>query len=76
MIKAVVLMMNHIGEGEKGRKLEMALDICCQFEKKLVMTGRDTGATGDEFAQYVMDTIQRPDLEQAWNSYVGAAKSS
>ena len=76
MIKAVVLMMNHIGEGEKGRKLEMALDICCQFEKKLFMTGRDTGATGDEFAQYVMDTIQRPDLEQAWNSYVGAAKSS
>ncbi|MBO4349274.1 MAG: isocitrate/isopropylmalate dehydrogenase family protein, partial [Candidatus Methanomethylophilaceae archaeon] len=49
MIKAVALMMNHIGEGEKGRKLEMALDICCQFEKKLVMTGRNTGATGDEF---------------------------
>ena len=74
MIKAVALMMNHIGEGEKGRKLEMALDICCQFEKKLVMTGRDTGATGDEFAQYVMDTIQRPDLESAWNGYVEAAK--
>ena len=76
MIKAVALMMNHIGEGEKGRKLEMALDICCQFEKKLVMTGRNTGATGDEFAQYVMDTIQRPDLEQAWNNYVNAAKSA
>ncbi|MBR7005400.1 MAG: isocitrate/isopropylmalate dehydrogenase family protein [Candidatus Methanomethylophilaceae archaeon] len=76
MIKAVALMMNHIGEGEKGRKLEMALDICCQFEKKLVMTGRDTGATGDEFAQYVMDTIQRPDLEKAWNSYVDAAKKA
>src|SRR5574344_242808 len=66
MIKAVALMMNHIGETEKGRKLEMALDICCQFEKKLVMTGRSTGATGDEFAQYVLDTIQRPDLEDAW----------
>ena len=76
MIKAVALMMNHIGEGEKGRKLEMALDICCQFERKLVMTGRDTGATGDEFAQYVMDTIQRPDLEKAWNGYVQAAKKA
>ena len=73
MIKAVALMMNHIGETEKGRKLEMALDICCQFERKLVMTGRSTGATGDEFAQYVLDTIQRPDLEDAWKGYVDAA---
>ena len=75
MIKAVALMMNHIGEGEKGRKLDMALDICCQFEKKLVMTGRSTGATGDEFAQYVLDTMQRPDLESAWQSYVDAKKA-
>ena len=73
MIKAVALMMNHIGENEKGRKLEMALDICTQFEKKLVMTGRNTGATGDEFAQYILDTMQRPDLEQAWKSYVDDA---
>ncbi|MBR4504781.1 MAG: isocitrate/isopropylmalate dehydrogenase family protein [Candidatus Methanomethylophilaceae archaeon] len=75
MIKAVAMMLNHIGENEKGRKLGMALDICCQFEKKLVMTGRDTGATGDQFAQYVMETIQRPDLEKAWNSYIEASKS-
>ena len=76
MIKAVAMMMNHIGETEKGRKLEMALDICCQFEKKLVMTGRSTGATGDEFADYVMETIQRPDLEEAWQSYVDAKKQA
>ncbi len=75
MIKAVAMMMEHIGEPEKGRKLNMALDVCCQFEKKLVMTGRNTGATGDEFAQYVMDTMQRSDLESVWNSYVEAAKN-
>ena len=51
------------------------LDVCCQFEKKLVMTGRDTGATGDEFAQYVLDTMDRADLEQAWQGYVDAAKA-
>ncbi len=73
MIKAVAMMMNHIGEVEKGRRLDMALDVCCQFEKRLVMTGRDTGATGDEFAQYVMDTVQRPDLEQVWRKYVDEA---
>ncbi|MDR1691042.1 MAG: isocitrate/isopropylmalate dehydrogenase family protein [Candidatus Methanoplasma sp.] len=76
MIKAVALMMDHIGEAEKGKKLNMALDICVQFERKLVMTGRNTGATGDEFAQYIMDTIQRPDLEEAWNGYVEKARAS
>jgi len=76
MIKAVALMMNHIGETEKGRKLDMALDVCVQFERKLVMTGRNNGATGDEFAQYIMDTIQRPDLEEAWSQYVKKAKSA
>ena len=73
MIKAVALMLDHIGESEKARKLTMALDVCCQFERKLRMTGRDTGATGDEFAQYVMDTVQRADLEKVWQSYVDAA---
>lgn len=76
MIKAVALMMNHIGETEKGKRLDMALDVCVQFEKKLVMTGRDTGATGDEFAQYIMDTVQRPDLKEVWNNYVQKAKQA
>ncbi|MDR2699153.1 MAG: isocitrate/isopropylmalate dehydrogenase family protein [Candidatus Methanoplasma sp.] len=76
MIKAVALMMNHIGETEKGKKLNMALDVCVQFERKLVMTGRSTGATGDEFAQYVMETIQRPDLEKVWNGYLERSKTS
>ena len=75
MIKAVALMMNHIGEAEKGKRLDMALDICVQFEKKIIMTGRDTGATGDDFAGYIMDTIQRSDLENAWSRYVRKART-
>jgi isocitrate dehydrogenase (NAD+) len=70
MIKAVAMMMEHIGEIEKAKKLNMALDITTQFEKKLVMTGRDTGATGDEFAQYVLDTMARPDIEKVWQNYI------
>lgn len=73
MIKAVAMMMDHIGETEKARKLGMALDICCQFEKRLRVTGRSTGATGNEFADYVMDTMQREDLEKAWKKHVDAA---
>ena len=76
MIKGVALMMSHIGEVEKGDKLTMALDVCCQFEKKLIMTGRDTGATGDEFAEYVMNTVQRKDLEKVWQNYIDKAKSN
>lgn len=76
MIKAVAMMMDHIGESDKARKLNMALDVCVQFEKKMVMTGRDNGATGDEFAQYVMDTMQRSDLETVWNGYLQKAKAN
>ena len=69
MIKATAMLMNHIGFVEKARKLEMALEVCTQYEKKKVMTGRSNGATGDEFAQYVLATIQDPDLERKWKSY-------
>ncbi|MFX1354102.1 MAG: isocitrate/isopropylmalate dehydrogenase family protein, partial [Promethearchaeota archaeon] len=62
-------LLNHIGLVEKAKKLEMALDICAIYEKKLKVTGRDTGATGDEFAKYIMDTLQDPNLEQKWKEY-------
>lgn len=47
----------------------MALDICATYEKKVVLTGRDTGATGEEYAKYLMDTFQASNLEEKWNSY-------
>lgn len=58
IIRAVVMLLEHIGKIEKANKLSRALDICMYEEKKLVITGRDTGATGEEFANYVMDTIR------------------
>lgn len=58
IIRAAVMLLSHIGYAEEAKKLERALDICMYEEKKLVITGRDTGATGDEFADYVMDTIK------------------
>ncbi|MDR0198930.1 MAG: isocitrate/isopropylmalate dehydrogenase family protein [Methanomassiliicoccaceae archaeon] len=73
MIKAVAMMLAHMGETEKANRLEMSLDVCTQFEKKKVMTGRPNGATGDEFARYIMDTMARPDLDKVWNKYVADA---
>jgi isocitrate dehydrogenase (NAD+) len=52
------MLLAHIGYAEKAQKLEKAMDICTNVEKKLVITGRDTGATGAEFADYVMETIK------------------
>ncbi|MHA1330550.1 MAG: isocitrate/isopropylmalate family dehydrogenase, partial [Candidatus Hodarchaeales archaeon] len=69
IIKAAALLLNHIGYVERAKKLEMALDICAEYEKKIKVTGRDTGATGEEFGKYIMETIQDPDLEKKWQSY-------
>lgn len=71
MIRAAAMMLNHIGFPAKGKQLEMALDICGQYEKKLVMTGRDTGATSKEFGDYVLATVKDPDLERRWKEYAG-----
>ncbi len=54
IIRAAVMLLEHIGYAEKAKKLERALDICMYEEKKYQITGRDTGVTGAEFADYVM----------------------
>ncbi len=69
ILKATALLLNHIGFNDKAGKLEMALDLCVQYEKKVSITGRSDGATGAEFADYVMKIIQDPELESKWKNY-------
>jgi len=69
IIRATVMLLNHIGFADDAKKLEMALDVCGQYEKKMAITGRSDGVTGTEFADYVMKTIQDPILESKWQSY-------
>lgn len=69
VIRAGAMLLNHIGHIELGKKLEMALDICGQYEKKLVMTGRATGATGWDFCNYILETMEDLNLENRWNEY-------
>jgi len=71
MIRAGAMMLNHIGFPDRGRKLEMALDICGQYEKKVVMTGRKDGGTADQLGAYILETINDPKLEERWKGYVG-----
>ena len=58
MLRACVMLLSHIGLQDRADKLERALDICSFEEKKYVITGRDTGATCQEFGDYVMQTLQ------------------
>jgi isocitrate dehydrogenase (NAD+) len=58
VIRAGAMLLAHIGYGKEADKLYRALDICTVTEKKLAITGRDTGATGAEFADYIMETIE------------------
>lgn len=58
MLRATVMLLSHIGRQDKADLLERALDICMLEEKKLTITGRDTGCTCGEFGDYVMETVQ------------------
>ncbi|MBR2327923.1 MAG: isocitrate/isopropylmalate dehydrogenase family protein [Clostridia bacterium] len=59
MLRASVMLLSHIGYQDKADKLERALDICMFEEKKLTITGRDTGATCADFGKYVMETVSK-----------------
>lgn len=69
LIRAAAMMLRHIGFNEKAEKLEMALDVCGQYEKKLVITGRTNGASARDYCDYLLETIKEPDLKQKWASY-------
>ncbi len=69
MVRAGAMMLNHIGFADRGKRLEQALDICGRFEKKLVMTGRSTGANSRDFGDYLLDTVQDKSLDKRWNEY-------
>jgi len=69
MIRAGAMLLRHIGHEDRAERLEMALDICGNLEKKLVLTGRDTGATADDFVAYLLATLNDKKLEGRWKGY-------
>jgi len=57
MLRATAMLLAHSGYAKKAALLERALDICMNEEKKVVVTGREGGATCAEFSRYVMDKV-------------------
>ena len=72
LLRAGAMMLEHIGFEDLGGKLHKALDICGQYEKKVVTTGRSTGATSEEFGRYLMSTVEDPNVERRWEEFVQA----
>ncbi len=73
MIRAGAMLLEHIGFPELGTKLHKALDVCGQYEKKIVMTGRSNGATSAQFGDYLMQTVEDPHIDAKWEGYVKAS---
>ena len=69
MIKAASMLLQHIGYVEDAQKIQMALDITTQYEKKYKITGRDNGASGEDFTNYVLDWVQSANLVAEWERY-------
>lgn len=72
VLKAAGLMLSNLGYPDLGERVEMALEVCGQYERKLKLTGRDTGSTGEEYGKYVLETISDPGLKAKWEGYVNA----
>lgn len=57
IFKAAEMLLRHIGLADKADKLAAALYICCEEEKKLVVTGTKEGNTCKEFSDYVISKL-------------------
>ncbi|NLI92629.1 MAG: isocitrate/isopropylmalate dehydrogenase family protein [Peptococcaceae bacterium] len=58
VLRALVMLLRHIGYINKSAKLEEALDICTKKEKKICVTSDRDGASAEEFTDYIIDTIR------------------
>ena len=72
IIKAASMLLDHIGRTKESKRLDMALDVCSQFERKVVVSGRSDGATGNAYADYLLLNLASEDLERRWKKYSGS----
>ncbi|MCL2351473.1 MAG: isocitrate/isopropylmalate family dehydrogenase [Firmicutes bacterium] len=62
VMRAAAMLLSHIGFGEKAAALDRALDFCLNAERRAAVTGRPDGATSEEFADYVMETVSKDSI--------------
>ena len=71
VVRAGAMLLEHIGFTDLGTRLNKALDICGQYERKVVITGRSNGASSRDLGDYLLSTIKEHDLDSKWAKYAG-----
>jgi isocitrate dehydrogenase (NAD+) len=69
LMRAGVMLLEHVGMLDKSRKLGRALDMCAIYERKAIITGRPDGATASQFGDQVISTLADPRLDDKWRSH-------
>ena len=64
LIRAMGQMLIHIGYADRNVLLEKAMDICTVTERKVVLTTFTEDASTEEFADYVIEIIQKLKAEK------------
>lgn len=59
LIRAVGMMLAHIGHGGRKQKLDEALRICTVSERKVVLTTFAEDASTKEFTDYLIETMEQ-----------------
>ena len=59
LIRAVGMMLAHIGYADRKELLEKALDICTVTERKVVLTTFVEDASAAEYTDYLIGTIEK-----------------
>ena len=59
LIRAVGMLLAHIGYGDRKKKLDEALDICTITERRVVLTTMPKDASTKEFTDYVIETLEK-----------------
>ena len=59
LIRAVGMLLAHIGYGDRKKKLDEALDICTITERRVVLTTMPENASTKEFTDYVIETLEK-----------------
>ena len=57
ILRAAVMLLSHIGLQAAADRLKVALDVCSETERRVVVTGDRDGATCAAYADYVMEKL-------------------
>lgn len=59
LLQALALLLSHVGYQKQSNLLAHVLDVCGRTERKLVVTSLPDGASTEEYASYILETLKK-----------------